>query len=341
MRNEAPFLLEWVAHLKALGVTDFLIFTNECDDGTDILLDHLADQGEVIHIRQDQTETSVQWQALNAAWRHPLRKDVDWAMCIDCDEFINLRAPFDTLVDLIDAVGDADAIALPWRFFGHSFHLAYDDVPVIDRFSFAIPAQVTFPLVSKFFKTLVRIKSGPFAKLGVHRPKTKTAPHHPPKWVSGSGTALPVGFAQNDKQLILPDGYAGRDWVQLNHYSLRSLEDFLVKRQRGLPNRTGKQIDALYWAERNFNTVQDTTIQRHRSAMIAQRERLLTHPNVAAAHKTAVQLHRAKIATLLEDPDQVTLFTRLALLSSSQPPGSDQAARLLDLTAKSWTKRVR
>ena len=38
LRNEAPFIVEWVAHMRAIGVTDLLVYTNDCDDGTEALL---------------------------------------------------------------------------------------------------------------------------------------------------------------------------------------------------------------------------------------------------------------------------------------------------------------
>ncbi|MGB0799487.1 MAG: glycosyltransferase family 2 protein, partial [Planktomarina sp.] len=38
MRNEGPFIVEWVAHMRHIGVADLLVYTNDCDDGTDVLL---------------------------------------------------------------------------------------------------------------------------------------------------------------------------------------------------------------------------------------------------------------------------------------------------------------
>lgn len=29
-RNEGAFLLEWLAHHRAIGFTDFLVFSNDC-----------------------------------------------------------------------------------------------------------------------------------------------------------------------------------------------------------------------------------------------------------------------------------------------------------------------
>ena len=39
VKNEGPFLLEWIAFNRLIGVTDFLFYSNDCSDGTDRLLD--------------------------------------------------------------------------------------------------------------------------------------------------------------------------------------------------------------------------------------------------------------------------------------------------------------
>lgn len=32
MKNEGPYIVEWVAHHLAVGFDRFLVFTNDCDD---------------------------------------------------------------------------------------------------------------------------------------------------------------------------------------------------------------------------------------------------------------------------------------------------------------------
>ena len=49
VRNEAAFLMEWLAHHRAVGFTDFLVFSNDSQDGTDAMLDRLAERGELTH----------------------------------------------------------------------------------------------------------------------------------------------------------------------------------------------------------------------------------------------------------------------------------------------------
>jgi hypothetical protein len=47
MKNEAPYILEWVAHHLALGVDNILAFTNDFDDGTERLLARLGHMAPV------------------------------------------------------------------------------------------------------------------------------------------------------------------------------------------------------------------------------------------------------------------------------------------------------
>ena len=45
VKDEAVFMLEWVAHHHLLGFDDICIYTNDCTDGTVALLSALEDAG--------------------------------------------------------------------------------------------------------------------------------------------------------------------------------------------------------------------------------------------------------------------------------------------------------
>ena len=45
MRNEGPYVLEWVAYHRSIGFTDLVVCTNDCVDGSPDLLDALQDAG--------------------------------------------------------------------------------------------------------------------------------------------------------------------------------------------------------------------------------------------------------------------------------------------------------
>ena len=93
VKNEGAFLLEWLAHHRAVGFDDFLVYSNDCSDGTDLMLDRLAAMGWLTHVRNDGPHPQgPQWAALKAADRHPAKAAADWVLFIDIDEFVNIHA---------------------------------------------------------------------------------------------------------------------------------------------------------------------------------------------------------------------------------------------------------
>jgi len=317
MRNEAPHCLEWIAHHLAAGIDHFLIYSNDCDDGTDKILDVLQIRGIVTHIPQTpKGKRTIQWQALKHASDHPLAKTADWVLIADCDEFINLRAPLNTIKDLIAALPDnTDAVAMGWRLFGNSSQIEMQDALSSDTFNMAAPVDVALPL-AHFFKSLFRPSA--FRQLGVHRPKRKK--DKLPVWVDGSGNLLPEIFAKQDGRINLYGLPHGTDLVQLNHYSLRSAESFLVKRARGLPNHMDREIGLGYWAERNFNTVKDTSIGRMAVETQRKLDELRLIPELENLHQSAFAAHQKKFSQMMQNRDNIQLFWHLTLCANSQPP---------------------
>ena len=314
VRNEGPYLLDWVAHYRALGVSDFLIYSNDCDDGSDTLLDALQAGGWLTHMRHTrQAGVSVQWQALKSAWTHPLRKQADWALVADADEFLCLHPPLTSIPALLRGLPDVtDAMALPWRMFGANGRTDLPDVPVTEAFTRSAPPDCTFPAVATMIKSLFRLK-GPFRGFGVHRPAQKSRAN----WVDGSGQPLSDAFADAPARLSLYGLSQGRALAEMNHYALRGAASFLVKRDRGLPNRKTKDIDLAYWVERNFNTVENTSISRMGPQTAVERAKLLALPGVAKAHIAAQDWHRARFQALLETPDGYRLFSQCLLAENT------------------------
>ncbi|MEO0693576.1 MAG: glycosyltransferase family 2 protein, partial [Pseudomonadota bacterium] len=50
MKNEGPYILEWMAHHLALGFGHVIAVTNDCVDGTDEILQRLQALGHVTHL---------------------------------------------------------------------------------------------------------------------------------------------------------------------------------------------------------------------------------------------------------------------------------------------------
>jgi len=317
MRNEGPHCLEWIAHHLAAGVGHFLIYTNDCDDGTDLIMDALQNAGLVTHIRQIPTgKRTVQWQALKHAGGHPLVTAADWVLITDSDEFINLRAPLTTLHDLVARLPEGtDAVAMPWRLFGNSGVIEMQDDLTLRQFTRAAPVDIQLPL-AHFFKSLFRPSA--FRQLGVHRPKRQK--DRVPNWVDGGGNPLPEAFAKKDARINMFGVPVGNDLVQLNHYSLRSAESFMVKRARGLPNHMEREVGLGYWAERNFNTVEDTSIHQMLPATVAKLEEVMQIKAVSNLHESACRFHQSRFQEMMGNRADIQLFWHLALCGDSQPP---------------------
>ncbi|WP_151719114.1 glycosyltransferase family 2 protein [Gemmobacter serpentinus] len=334
IRDEGPFLLEWLAWHRLLGVTDFLVFSNDCSDGSDRMLEALAQAGVLTHVpHQAPPEKSVQWQALKSAWQHPLRKHADWMLVSDVDEFPMIHIGAHRFADLLAALPETtEAVALGWRLFGANGVLGLVDQPVTAQFLRSAPPDMVHPIGASYFKTLFRPRA--FRKPGVHRPLR--APDAPPaQWVDGSGRALPDLHSGNDKRLSLLPLTGYRALAEMHHYSLRSVESFIVKSERGLPNRSVKQIDLHYWVERNFNSVLNEAALALQTPLAQEIAALKALPGVADLHGAAFDWHRQQAQALLRRPEAYRLYTGClhAAGSSALPPrlGQDLLMRFQQL----------
>jgi hypothetical protein len=299
MKNEGPFILEWLAYHRAIGVEDFLVYTNDCTDGTDTMLDMLQDKGFLQHRVNPWVpggELKPQHAALQASEAEPIMQNAGWAICMDVDEFIDIKIGDGTLNALYSAMGEANMISLTWRLFGNCNVHEYQDAFLLDQFTTCAPEIVRKPHQAWGFKTLFR-NIDIYKKIGVHRPKGLVPDlWDRVKWVNGSGQPMPRELFRNGWRATL-ETY-GYDWVQLNHYAVRSAESFLVKRDRGRVNHVDRDQGLNYWFRMNHNAVTETSIQRMIPALRAEYERLMADPEIRAAHEHSVKCHVDKIKEL-------------------------------------------
>lgn len=312
MKNEGPFLLEWIAYHRVIGVDGFIVYTNDCSDGTDTFLQLLQDKGLCQHRPnpwQKGDAQSPQYTALEASESEPVVQEADWAVCMDVDEFIDIKIGDGTLADLYRACQGANLISMTWRLFGDSGVVDYVDAPIIGQFDRCAPEIIRKPHQAWGFKTLFR-RIDLFRKFGVHRPKG-LQPEHWEKihWVNGNGQPMPQSMLRNGwRSTTSTYGY---DWVQLNHYAVRSVESFLVKRDRGRVNHTDRDQGKNYWFRMSHNVDRDTSIQRMLPRLQAEMDRLLADLDIRAAHAYSVAKHREKIAELKTREDQMAFYQEL------------------------------
>jgi hypothetical protein len=343
VKNEGPFLLEWIAFNRLLGVTDFLFYSNDCSDGTDTLLDALADRGghlagragRVTHLPNPAKGRNYQMEALKHASRQELVRAADWVWIADVDEFLNIHVGDHSIPALVEACGDPQAISVTFQFFANGGVTRFEDRPVIAQFRRSHNPDLWCAQTAIEVKTLVR-RDFPLRYYGAHRPffRDRLPEDSQPAWTDGSGRAVPPRFllAATPRRIRKFPAGGARDFATLNHYALRSLESYLVKNDRGDVNREGRVFDDSYWRERNDPAWEDTSILRYLPRLEAALAELKADPEIGALHAACVRAHRARSDALMAQPAYAEMFTHLKDLPA-YPPGERELMRELGLAS--------
>ncbi|MCH2095934.1 MAG: glycosyltransferase family 2 protein [Rhodobacteraceae bacterium] len=319
VRNEGAYLLDWIAHHRACGITDFVVLSNNCQDGTDDMLDRLEVMGWLTHIRNDgpYDQGGIQFAGLKLADKAEAVTQADWLLALDIDEFVNVHVGDRTLPALIEALPEADAIALTWRLFGNNGVLHYEDTPITRQFTRAAPTLLYWPWRAAMFKTLYR-NHGAYQKLGVHRPRDPdTTRINQMQWYDGEGRALPAQF--RTRQIFTPYGRSNYALVQLNHYPLGAMESYVVKADRGRAVHADQMLGLDYWIERNFNTEEDRSIAQIEPRSDVIRAQLAADSVLDTLHEQAVRWRRTRFETLMLQEPFRALLGRLMMTPPTRP----------------------
>ena len=322
VKNEGPFLLEWIAFNRLIGVTDHLFYSNACTDATDRLLDALADRGLVRHLPNPAEGRNYQMEALKDAAAQPVVRDADWIWIADVDEFLNIHVGDHTIPALIAACGDPQAISVTFQFFANGDVTEFQDRPVIGQFTRTHNPDLWNGETAQEVKTLIR-HDFPLQYYGAHRPffRPKLPKSKRPEWTDGSGRGVPFKFkmAANKRRIRKFPAAGARNFATLNHYALRSLDSYLVKNDRGDVNRENRNFDDTYWRERNDDSHEDQTILRYLPDLEDAIAELKKDKQIKSLHDEAVTAHIATRDRLMADPDYAALAVRLRELPTIPP----------------------
>ncbi len=333
VKNEGPFLLEWIAFNHIIGVTDFLFYSNDCDDGTDLLLDALAQKGIVRHLPNPAKGRAYQMEALKDAQKQPVVANADWVWVADVDEFLNIHVGAHRIPDLIEACGNPHAISLHFQYFSNNDIYSFEDTPIIEQFLYSHNPDILDDDTAIEVKTLTRCDF-PLHYFGAHRPflPQKLPPNDHPDWTDGSGRPVPHRFfhATTKKRIRKFTARGSRSFATLNHYALRSLDSYLVKNERGDVNREGRPFDTNYWQKRNDNAYFDNSILRYQGELRDKLSDLKSIPEIAELHTQAVNRHIEKIQKLKSQSQFLKLYSDLQNLTKI-PPNEAKLISMLGL----------
>ncbi|WP_224815711.1 glycosyltransferase family 2 protein [Hasllibacter sp. MH4015] len=300
MKDEAPFLLHWIAHHRLIGFDRIVVFTNDCSDGTDAMLDRLAELGEVVHHRNIlKAGDKPQPMALRRAGKLVEVMESDWLIALDVDEYLSIKAGDGTLPALLDNAPEANGFALTWRMMGSNGRTDWADLPVTEAYQKGAP-----DLFRKGWgvKTLFR----PFdnMKLGIHRPTVKgkdKSALHDLRWVNGSAKPMTRAFMEGMWRSSLATlGYAH---AEIAHFATQSHEAFLKRGVRGNVNNKAGKYDATYYTIFDRNEAPQTNLARFAGATRTRVVEYLSDPILADLAARAEAWHAAALDTLRKAPD--------------------------------------
>ncbi len=332
MKNEAPFILEWVAYHRLIGVNDILVFSNDCTDGTDLMLERLDEMGLLRHypnpcMAMQKPKPHLQViRYINSSER--LRRS-DWVVSLDVDEFIRVNAGKGHLHDLFNAVQDANMICMNQLNFGHGGVETFEDELLMQQFEYCWDYSSPYHrrINRRGVKTITHASANARAW---HNHSPVFSREHAGKvhCVNGNGTQLnDENFLKDIKSLQAPK--YGFDLVQLNHYALRARDTFLLKVHRGNANHANEDKSAdemlsdqmAYWRRYDNNHQYDTRISPMVADVAAARDELLKDPELRQLHETAVSIAQDRIAEMKTDKSMQNLLSKIQAFIERNPVG--------------------
>lgn len=295
VRDEGPFLLEWVAHHLTLGFDRIVVASNDSTDGTHELLDAMAAAGFITHYQHDvDPGKSPQAESYKALRRHCAVDDTDWLMVMDVDEFLNIHTADHSLQALLHTT-DADIIALNSATFGAQGPGRWRPKPVCAQFHWRMPTQSA---ASSPVKCLTR---DPARFREIHNHSLVGFQGHALTYMDAAGTrhTLDLTIPLWRQLRNFPPAACRHDLAQYNHYAVKTYDTYLARRDRG--RGAGKMGEANdrhtddYYLARATGTVHDLTIQRYAPRVAAQMLQMLAHPGIAAWQDKCERRYRRRM----------------------------------------------
>ncbi len=287
VRNEGPFLLEWIAWYRMLGFENILILHNDCTDRSPRLLRLLEREGVLTQKRHvvPAGEAPQPW-AYQHATEHPLVQEAIWVFVADVDEFLVVHVGDRSIAALAEEITpEAAGMAINWRAFGSSGKLKWRDTFVHRRFT---RTGSVYSPQNACFKTFFRYPSQ-FGRLHAHGPRQWLGPED---WGSGDKTFLLADKTpfpeyrpteapkQNTKWAQMSN-----DLAQVNHYVVQSHEQMAFKHSRPAASngKTNRYTDAFF-KRFDHNEMENTAALEYGAAFDREYEKLIAIQGVARLH---------------------------------------------------------
>jgi len=244
-KNEYPFILEWLAYHRCLGIKNYYIADNISNDGSSELLIALGNLG-IINRFSYPSETGIAPQI--GAYNLLLSSaETEWLAFIDADEFITPTNYEEGLKQLNTVMADDNisALALNWAVYGSSCAIIPENTLVIERLNRRAnkehPVNLHFKSIIRKRDTLSAGKTPHGFTLLEHKHYVKT-----------------TGCRENDSNGLSKQ--VDWDGARINHYVIKSKAEFITKKAaRGRATTLAAELSRTlnFFRSHDLNQIED------------------------------------------------------------------------------------
>jgi len=262
-KNEMPYILEWLAYHRCLGINNYHIADNTSTDGSSNLLIALEKTGIIKRLPYPTTtDTAPQIGAYNALLSST---ETEWLAFIDADEFITPLNYEEGLSELLALLSDdrISAIALNWAIYGSSCSIIPENSLVIERLNKRAKKEHT---VNLHYKSIVRKRDTVSAGKTPHQ----FVLNHNKKYIKTTGYEEPES-----------DGLSKQvDWdkARINHYVIKSKAEFTTKKAaRGRATTLDSELNRTinFFRSHDLNQVEDNVPRWFINKVINEKKSLI------------------------------------------------------------------
>lgn len=235
-KNEGPYFKEWIEWHRKKGVDKFYIYDNESTDETREILTPYIESGIVeYHYFPGYRKQLAAYD--DCFSRH--RFDSRWIAFIDLDEFI-VPIEDSTIPEFLKRFEDRPNVEINWLVYGSGGAKHKQLGGMMERFKkHSNPDHI----LNRHVKSIVDPRRV-YGMIGCHEAARISG-----KGADSHGTTIKQSFRDREPQ---------QDVIRINHYAVRSFEEFIEKQNRGRASGKKRTVSREYFDEYDLNDIEDT-----------------------------------------------------------------------------------
>ena len=234
-KDEGSYFKEWLDWHISMGVEKFYVYDNESTDNTREVLKPYIESGVVEYIWFPGYRKQL------AAYDDCLKRhryDTRWLAVIDMDEFIVPLAD-KNITDYLKKLEAFPVVEINWLIYGSGGAQKRTEGTMMERFH--MHSRPDHPL-NKHVKSIFDPRRV-YGMIGCHEAARITG-----KAADSHGRRVRVSWRDRAPE---------QDVIRINHYAVRSYEEFIQKKGRGRASGPDREVKDEYFTRFDLNDIKD------------------------------------------------------------------------------------